>query len=454
LSKKYLDFVSRKLDIGEHSGFAVKRPLNKMLFPFQKKIVKWALNMGKAAIFADCGLGKTPMQLEWASQIHKKTKKNILILAPLAVSNQTVKEGLKFGIKVNKARSMDGIQPGINITNYEMLNHFDPESFAGFIIDESSILKSFSGVYRKSLINFAKDIPYRLACTATPAPNDIVEIINHAEFLGIMSGKEILALYFRLDGNTTHKWVLKGHGQEHFWRWLASWSVAIRMPSDIGFKDDGFVLPPIEFKEHIVESKNNGTMLFPMEAQTLQERQQARKESIKDRSIMAAEIANINNHTYAVWCNLNSESHELNKLINKSVEVKGADSILHKEESLSGFADGKIRVLITKPTIAGFGINMQICHNVIFVGLSDSFEQFYQAVRRCWRFGQKEKVVVHIIISEREGAVLENIKRKEKQANEMMINIINHVNQYQLDGVCRETMEYRENIKCACGKCI
>ena len=426
----YAEFLASKQVTVESSGFT-PGDLNSMLFPFQKAIVTWALQRGKAALFEDCGLGKTPQQLEWAHQVHLHTGGNVLILAPLAVTKQTQREGDKFGINVAICERQDDIQPGVNVTNYEKLHHFSPDGLSGIVLDESSILKSFDGSTRKAIISFSTGIPYRLACTATPAPNDLVELCNHAEFLGIMREKEIKAIFFTQDGNTTHQFRLKGHARESFWKWMAEWSVAIRRPSDIGHEDNGFILPELRMHSHVVDSKAWGGRLFAVESQTLQERREARRSSLADRIAKTAAIVNSNDEQWVVWCDLNAESDALTKAINGAVEVAGRHSDDHKIDAMFGFTDGTYRVIVTKPSIAGFGMNWQHCANMAFVGLSDSYEQQYQAIRRCWRFGQTRPVNVHVITAEAEGAVVANIKRKEKQASMMFDNIVKHISIYE-----------------------
>jgi len=387
-----------------------------------------------------------------------------LIFAPLAVAEQTEREGVKFGIQVTVCGRQEDCKDGINITNYEKMQHFDPGEFSGIVLDESSILKSFDGVTRKNLGVFAKDISYRLAATATPAPNDFTELCNHAEWLGIMQEKEVKALFFTQDGNTTTKWRLKGHAEKLFWKWLASWSVACRMPSDYGYENDGFVLPPLQIVEAVVNNdKPSEGFLFPMEAITLEERRAARRSSIGDRVKAVVDlVAEHPGDQWLIWCDLNSESELLKKSIACSVEVKGSDSSEHKKLSLLDFSLGKIKVLISKPSICGHGMNFQNCCRMAFVGLSDSYEQFYQAIRRCWRFGQKQTVTAHIITSSLEGQVVNNIKRKEKQAGEMMDSLIKEMIHYvnlELKAE-REEMTYREeestgkNWKLYLGDCV
>lgn len=449
-SKEELDykkFIESKQIKSIQAGFEASE-VNSMLFDYQKDIVKWACRKGKAAIFADCGMGKTPMQLEWARQVHIKTNKPILILAPLAVSKQTQMEGVKFGINVNICSSHEDVINGINITNYEKLYHFDCSVFSGVVLDESSILKSFTGKVRTKIIDSFTNTPYKLACTATPAPNDYMELGNHSEFLGVMSRVEMLAMYFVHDGGDTAKWRLKGHAENKYWEWVATWAVVLKKPSDLGYSDEGFMLPKLNIQTHFVESEAEAGMLITMPAQTLQERREARKESLESRVNVAANLVNNSNDQWLVWCDYNAESELLSKSINDAVDVKGADNPEHKGNSMIDFAIGKIKALVTKPSIAGFGMNWQNCNNMIFCGLSDSYEQFYQAVRRCWRFGQRKPVNVHIIISEKEESVLINIKRKEADAQKMAENMIMHtakITESEIKKTTRETTDYKPN---------
>lgn len=426
----YQEYLNNKKIIDLPSGIDVES-LNPMLFDFQRDIVKWALRRGRACVFADCGLGKTPMQLEWANQVHKSIG-DVLIVAPLAVASQTVKEGQKFGIEAAYSRDGNKATCGITITNYEMLCHFNPSDYAGVVLDESSILKSYTGKIRNEIIDMFSKTPYRLACTATPAPNDLMELGNHAEYVGAMSRTEMLAMFFVHDGGETQKWRLKGHAKNDFWKWVCSWAVMIRKPSDLGYDDNDFILPDLNIHEIVVEADHSQATdtLFVMEANTLQERQQARRDSIEDRSKKAAEIANSSDEPWLIWCDRNDESQLLSKLIHDSKEIKGSDHYKYKENTMLGFSDGSVKRLVTKPSIAGWGMNWQHCSKVIFVGLSDSYEQFYQAVRRSWRFGQKNPVDCYIITSSTEGAVVANIKRKEKQAQEMAMGMIANMHVY------------------------
>ena len=440
----YSEFLANKAITAPAAGIE-PGPISDMLFPFQRDIVTWALRRGRAAIFADCGMGKTPMQLEWARQIPG----DVLILAPLAVAAQTKREGEKFGIGVTVCRSQSDVRPGINVANYEMLPHFEPVAFTGIVLDESSILKAYDGKTRTAIIDAFRMTPYRLACTATPAPNDYMELGNHAEFLGAMTRPEMLSMFFVHDGGETQQWRLKGHAQSEFWRWLASWAVMIRKPSDLGYQDGGFILPELVMHDVTVrvDDPTQG-FLFPVEAQTLQERIAARRDTLAERVAHCAAIVNQSAGPFLVWCNLNSESEALRKAIPGAAEVKGADSNEAKERAFADFASGALRVMITKPSIAGYGMNWQHCAQMAFVGLSDSWEQYYQAVRRCWRFGQSRPVNVYLIAAETEGAVVANLKRKEADAARMAEEMVTHMhdlNEAAISGAtARQIAEYGE----------
>lgn len=448
----YESFLENKRIVSKPAGIEPSRE-NPALFPFQRDIVRWALRMGRAAIFADCGLGKTAMQLEWAHQISESCDgQAVLIFAPLAVAEQTRAEGEKFGIPVHLCNAGLEIQSGVNVTNYEKLHKFSSNhsDFAGIVLDESSILKAFDGKTRNQLIEFAEFIPFRLACTATPAPNDHMELGNHAEFLSIMDMPEMLATFFVHDGGDTSKWRLKGHAQGQFWKWMASWAVMLRKPSDLGYSDDGFALPPLQMHMHSTPAVQPDDALFAVEAKTLLERRQARRDSLTDRVLQCGHLVNDTPGSWLVWCDLNVESKALTATIPGSVQVTGSDSPDFKREALLDFANGKVRVLVSKPSICGFGMNFQICHNIAFVGLSDSYEAFYQAVRRCWRFGQTQPVDCHVIASETEGAVVKNIERKEKDAARMaegMVEHMAHINQEHHRGTAREEIRYEPTEK-------
>jgi len=415
----YADFIGSKRQSWQASGFE-PTSLNGMLFAFQRDIVRWALIKGKAAIFADCGMGKTAMQLEWAHRVCERTGGMVLILAPLAVSAQTVREGDKFGIKVNRCRTRDDLKDGINITNYEMLSHFEGVDFSGVVLDESSILKSYTGATRNQIIDRFNATPYRLACTGTPAPNDFMELGNHSEYLGCMTRTEMLAMFFVHDGGDTSKWRLKGHAASRFWEWVSTWAVMVTTPSDLGYEDGDFKLPKLTIETKILQSGiDSGDRLFNIAEQTLVGQQKARRETVTVKGDAIAEIVNASDEPWLIWCDLNAESEYLAKHIPDSIEIKGSDTPEHKEDAMLGFADGKYRVIVTKPSIAGFGMNWQHCNHIAFCGMSHSYEQFYQAVRRCYRFGQEKPVDVSIFITEIEQEIVRNVLAK-KESNETM----------------------------------
>lgn len=443
----YEAFLQSKRIFATPAGFDYpKDSLHPALFPWQRDIVYWALRRGRAAIFADCGLGKTLMQLVWAERVAHHTGKPVLILAPLAVAQQSAYEADKFDIEAMYCREADLGQSSIVLTNYERLHHFDASCYGGLVADESSILKNLDGKTRRALTAFAAIIPYRLCCTATPAPNDTMELVSHAEFLSIMTAKELLALFFKQDGLAVQKWRLRRHAVTDFWRFMASWSVAVRMPSDLGYANGDFVLPPLRHIGHEVSTAFiDRATLFPMEALTLSDRLAARRESVEVRVNMCAALVNTSHESWVVWCHLNRESAALTKAIPDAVEVTGADTTAKKERALLDFAAGKIRVLVTKPSIAGFGMNWQHCHNMAFVGLTDSYEEIYQATRRCWRFGQQHEVAVHMISADTEGAVVRNIERKEREATALMDHIVQNMQGLQLAKTTREEMTYSEH---------
>lgn len=433
----YGEFIESKSQIENRSGF---KPLwmPDFLFDFQRALVEWAVLKGKAAIFADCGMGKSPMELVWAQNVVQHTNKPVLIIAPLAVSAQFLREGAKFGIECH--RSHDGkAQPNITLTNYEQLHKFNPEDFAGAVCDESSILKSFSGVRRQEITVFMRKMHYRLLGTATAAPNDYVELGTSSEALGNMGYMDMLSRFFKNDQNNISsrggmaqggrrygdevKWRFKGHAEIPFWKWVCSWSRALRKPSDMGFSDENFTLPPMVEEQHMVGVKSlpNG-MLFALPAQGLREQRDERRRSIQERCERVAQLVN-DGQPALVWCHLNPEGDLLAKLIPGAVQVSGDDPDEAKEERLMAFEDGKIRALVTKPKIAGWGMNFQQCSHVTFFP-SHSYEQYYQGVRRCWRFGQKNPVKVDVVTTEGELNVLKNLQRKAAQADRMFSNLV------------------------------
>ena len=414
----YTDFIASKQLKTVDAGFDYVCT-HDWIFDYQKACVEWATKRGKAALFLDTGLGKTNCELAWAEAVEDYTKKPVLILAPLCVSKQIQQEAEKFNFDVIGVRDNSQIKErGIYVTNYENLHNIDCGLFAGVVLDESSILKGLDGKLRKRITEAFSQTQYRLSASATPSPNDYMELGTQSEFLGIMSQVEMLATYFIHDGADTSKWRLKGHGQKKFFEWLATWSVIMRDPSVFGFAKNP-TLPPLNIEQITIESGVNDGLL-PALAQSLSERNTARRDTVEARCKAAADIANSIDGSVLVWCALNDEDDMLQSMIAGSVQIAGSDKQEHKESRMMGFIDGSHRVLVSKPRIAGFGMNFQHCHNMIFVGLSDSWEQYYQAVRRCWRFGQTKQVNVYIITADIEGMVIENIKRKDAQAELMM----------------------------------
>jgi DNA modification methylase len=433
LNKEYDEFLKSKTFEFQGVGFKPKS-LNKHLFPFQKAIDEWALQKGRAAIFSDCGTGKSLMELAWADAIEKETDGNVLIVTPLSVSYQEMRESQKFNIK-HTDQSRDGkVKDKITITNYEMLDKFNPDDFIGIVLDESSIIKSFDGKTRNLIINKFASVKYKLACTATPSPNDFMELGNHAEFLGIMTYTEMLSKYFYHDGGETSKWTLKGHAENDFWKWICSWAVMIRKPSDIGFSDESYNLPKLNTKQIIIPTDiklGKDFELFSSQANTLEDQRKIKKETMQLRIDKCAELVNNSKEQWIVWCGLNSEGDILEKKINGAIQVAGKDSIEDKEERLNGFIDGKYRVLITKKKIGAFGLNLQHCHNMVFVFTDHSYELTYQAIRREWRFGQENEVNVYFITADVEGPILKNLTRKENDARKMQDGMLKHMKIYQ-----------------------
>lgn len=399
------------------------------LYDFQKELVDWAIRKGKAALFEDCGLGKTPQQLVWSQNVIQKTNGNVLILTPLAVSYQTSREAEKFGLESN--RTQDGtVYKGINITNYERLKYFNPNDFDGVVCDESSILKNFDGKLRRFITDFMGKVNYRLLCTATPAPNDFVELGTSSEALGEMTRNQMLGMFFTHDGKTTSQWNLKGHAKKRFWQWVSTWARALRKPSDLGFDDSGFNLPPLHFHTHTIKSNYKENSLLPSAAIGLNEQRSEKRRTLSLRCEKVSSLVPVN-ESCIVWCHLNDEGDLLEDLISDAVQVSGKDSDEDKENRLIGFSKGDIRVLITKPRIGGFGMNWQHCSEMTFFP-SHSHEQFYQTSRRCWRFGQKKEVNCYLVASNRESVIMHNMIRKEQQSIEMYDGIIREMSEFQL----------------------
>ena len=435
MSDTYEAFLRDKTQAGANSGFdPVWMP--DYLFDFQREIVDWAVRKGRAAVFADCGLGKTPMGLTWASNVARKTGKPVLYLTPLAVVSQTVREAVKFGVEAVQSR--EGASTGhIIVTNYERLKYFNHSDFGGVVCDESSILKSFAGQRRGEITTFMRKVPYRLLQTATAAPNDYVELGTSSEALGYMGHMDMLNRFFKNDLNNSAtgrmageviKWRLKGHAEGPFWRWVCSWARAIRRPSDLGFDDAAFILPVLNEVEHLVDAQNLAEgMLFALPAVGLKEQREERRRTVEERCEKVAALVNHTGQPALVWCHLNDEGDMLERMIPDAVQVSGSDSDDKKELHLESFAEGRARVLITKPKIGAWGLNFQHC-NHLTVFPSHSFEQYYQAVRRCWRFGQKRAVRVDIVTTEGDRGVMRNLQRKAEQADEMFTRLVAEMN--------------------------
>ncbi|SFL18219.1 helicase [Methylorubrum salsuginis] len=425
----YAAFLAAKRRADPPTGLTDLPPLAEALFPFQADIVRWALRRGRAGVFAGTGLGKTLIELAWGDAIARATGGMVLHLAPLAVAAQVIREADKFDVPARQVREQSECGPGINVTNYQKLGHFDLGRFVAVVLDESSILKSATGHYRTHLIQACATIPYRLAATATPAPNDFMELGNHAEFLGAMSYTDMLATFFTHDGSETQKWRLKGHAEAAFWRWLASFCVMLRQPSDLGYEDGAYRLPPLHQVQHTVRAEHDpaatGT-LFPMEARTMRERLTARRDTVAERVALAASITPPD-RPFVWWCNLNAESEGLARAIPGAVEIRGSDDEDEKERKILDFVEGRSLHLVTKASICGYGLNFQHCADTGFVGLNDSWEQVYQSVRRFWRFGQTQPVTAHFIAAETEGAVVANLKRKEADAERMASAMVAHM---------------------------
>jgi hypothetical protein len=445
----YEEFVKSKRRSEVATGHA-PGALNEHLFDFQHAIVSWAVRRGRAAIFADTGLGKTLMQLAWAAEVVSHTGGMVVILAPLAVSEQTIEQGSTFGIEVQRVpHGQAPDAPGIWITNYERMGAIDFAELHGIVLDESSILKSHDGKTRTAIIEASQRVPYRLSCTATPSPNDFEELGNQCEFLGVMTRTEMLATYFVNDTGDTGTWRLKGWGASKFWEWMGSWAVVLRNPSDIGFDGSAYILPAPEYHEHVVETEQIGDELFARPALSMLERRKAQRDSIEARCRALAEVVNADtSEPWLIWTHLNDEAAMLAELIPGAVNVQGSDSPEVKTRNMMDFTHGKLRVLVSKPKICGYGMNWQHCARMAFVGLDDSFEKFYQAVRRCYRFGQKRNVHVHVFTAENEGQILANIKRKEQNHHEMSANMIEHMKDImnkELAGQENIVDEYRED---------
>ena len=445
----YIEFLRQKQKVKSFAGIEVSiGELNPMLFDWQKETVKWALSKGRAGLFEDCGLGKTAQQLEWANQVYKHTDKNVLILAPLAVSMQTVKEGATFGIEVNICRSQADIKPGINITNYEMLDKFNPDRFGGVVLDESSILKSYMGKTKQQIIDAFRNTPFKLTCTATPAPNNHLELLNQAEFLGVMRANEALSIWFINDTTQAGNYRLKRHAVRLFWEWVSTWAICMSKPSDIGFSDDGYELPALNETDVILPVDtvqiNEGSFLREI-GTSATEFHKEKRFTADARARKCAEIVNDIDEQAVVWCDTNYEADLLKKYIPHAVEVRGSDKSAVKECAAVDFIEGKTRVLISKPSMFGYGLNFQNCRYCIFCGRDYSYENYYQAVRRFWRYGQTKPVNVISVLGSTENNILEVINQKKALQDEMKTNMYSGIKQIQQNSI--KGKEFRLNLE-------
>lgn len=430
----YIDFLQSKQIRQQPSGLAPSTHYAR-LFEWQRAVEEWALKNGKAALFEDCGLGKTAQQLAFADEVAKQTGKPVLILAPLAVSAQTRREGEKFNVRVNICEVQADVKRGVNITNYEKLDRFDTSCFSGVVLDESSILKSYMGKTKRAICEAFRDTPYKLACTATPAPNDLMELLNHAEFLGIMRSSEALSVWFAADQSNSGTYKLKGHAQADFWQWVSTWAVCIETPSDIGYSDNGYRLPPLTVYDEITcvseiaEDFSQGFMREVDMSATGFYKEKSR--TVHMRAQRCAEIATMTQEQYMIWCDTNEEADALKRLLPEAVEIRGSDKAETKERAAMDFVDGKHRVMISKPSIFGFGLNFQNCRNCVFCGLDYSYEKYYQAVRRFLRFGQEKPVNVWRVLGSTEKNILTVMERKQKQKEEMARGMAEHMRGFQ-----------------------
>lgn len=441
MTNQYERFIRSKSQLDGYFGFEPTF-IPDFLFPFQQSLVDWAVQKGRAGIFADCGLGKTLIELAWAENIYEKTGKPVLILTPLAVAHQFLQEAERFDF--NALRSHRGeIMAPIVIANYERLHLFDPDMFGGVVCDESSILKSFDGVRRGEITEFMRKKEYRLLGTATAAPNDYTELGTSSEALGYLGYMDMLGRFFTNRQRTTHAyhgkyrmvnndgWRFKGHAEQAFWRWVSSWARALRKPSDFGFDDNGFILPELKIDRHIIKANKPAPgMLFNLPAIGFHEERAERRRTIQERCETAAALVNDSTEPAVVWCHLNDEADTLEKLIPDAQQVSGQDSDEQKEAKFEAFSDGVLRVLITKPKIGAWGLNWQHCNHIVYFP-SHSYEQYYQAVRRCWRFGQKRPVTVDIVATLGQARIQDNLQKKAEAADEMFTELVAHMNDSQ-----------------------
>lgn len=436
----YADFLKGKRPSVPDAGFKVApADLHADLLPHQRAIVAWAVRKGRCAVWADTGLGKAFIALEWSRQLLKNGHATrVLILAPLAVAQQFVREGAKWQMPVTYARDASQVEDGVTVSNYERLHLFDASTFDAVVLDESSVLKAFTGETKRALIRTFRATRYRLCCTATPAPNDIIELCNHADFLSVMTQQEMLSRFFTprgSDDGSTGQYRLKAHATRDFYRWLASWAIACKLPSDLGYPDDGYVLPELTIASHFVDVDwaPDGHLFFT-ELKGVTHRAQVRRSTVRTRVETAARIVSSEpNEQWLLWYGRLDEARGLALAIPGAEIVQGSDSVERKEEILRRFADGNVRVLITHPDIAGFGLNFQTCARMAFVGLSDSYEAYYQSIRRCWRFGQERSVIAHIVLTDAERAIYNNVLRKEQEAGVMTSQLVAAMREFEVE---------------------
>lgn len=433
VASDYTSFLADRRQIKHAMGF---EPLwlPDFLFDFQRHLVEWSVRKGRSAIFADCGLGKTPMQLVWAENVIRKTNKPVMLATPLAVGSQAAKEAEKFGIEAIRTRGgwFTG-KPAVWITNYEQLTHYDPSQFAGMVCDESSGIKDFKSERKKTVVEFMRQMQYRLLCTATAAPNDYWELGTSSEALGLLGFRDMITTFFKQEtakdylGWGRTKYRFRGHAEEPFWKWVCSWARSLRLPSDLGFSDERFSLPPLIEHTRIVDSvKQRSGMLFTLPAADMHEERAERRNSIEERCNAAAAIAEDADGPCVLWCELNDEGDALESRLNNCIQVKGSMSDDQKEEALTAFTSGEIKRLVIKPKIGAWGLNWQHCQNIVSFP-SHSYEQYYQLVRRCYRFGQKKPVTVTAIVCEGEQGILPNLQRKQEQCRRMFTSIVRHM---------------------------
>lgn len=446
----YQKFLESKIMRIDNLGFDItENEINPILFDFQKAIVKWSIKKGRCAVMIDCGLGKSFIQLEWLRLICEKFNQKGLIIAPLSVAHQTIKEAEKLGINLTYAENQENIKTQLSITNYERLHNFNSDEFIGIVLDESSILKSISGKIKKLCFNMFVKTKFKLSCTATPAPNDISEIANQAQFLGIMKREEMLSKFFL---HRDMEWEIKGHAKQSFYFWISQWAVFARKPLDLGFNNENYNLPALNIEAIWSEEKfcRDGELFSITDLKGIQDRLEIKRKSMQKKAEIIIDFIKDKKKQFIIWCGLNEESDYLEKYISGSVQLSGKQMQSDKIKEIENFKNGKTQILITKPKIAGFGMNFQNCHNMIFFGLSDSYESYYQCIRRCWRYGQKEKVNIYIVLNVSEQAILNNVITKEKHSNDLFNGVIAETSEIlntELHGkTYNQKDEYMENI--------